>query len=47
VFRGFDAYRQVIEASDVVIVANAAKFHPMHPRAAVEAGKSRARRAYA
>src|SRR5687768_5472674 len=29
-FSGFEAYRGVIEASDVVIVANAAKFHPMH-----------------
>lgn len=38
-FAGFDAYRRVIEASDVVIVANAAKFHPMHLKAAVEAGK--------
>lgn len=38
-FQGFDAYRKVIESSDVVIVANAAKFHPMHLKAAVEAGK--------
>lgn len=38
-FKGFDAYRQVIEASDVVIIANAAKFHPMHAKAALEAGK--------
>jgi predicted dehydrogenase len=38
-FAGFEAYRGVIAASDVVIVANAAKFHPMHMRAAVEAGK--------
>ena len=38
-FAGFDAYRQVIAASDVVIIANAAKFHPMHLKAAIEAGK--------
>jgi myo-inositol 2-dehydrogenase / D-chiro-inositol 1-dehydrogenase len=29
----------VIAASDVVIIANAAKFHPMHLKAAIEAGK--------
>ena len=38
-FVGFDAYKHVIELSDVVIIANAAKFHPLHLRAAVEAGK--------
>ena len=38
-FTGFEAYRHVIESSDVVIIANAAKFHPMHLRAALEAGK--------
>jgi myo-inositol 2-dehydrogenase/D-chiro-inositol 1-dehydrogenase len=38
-FTGFDAYRQVIEAAQVVIIANAAKFHPMHLMAAVEAGR--------
>jgi myo-inositol 2-dehydrogenase / D-chiro-inositol 1-dehydrogenase len=38
-FHGFDAYKQVIECSDVVIVANAAKFHPLHLKAAIEAGK--------
>jgi len=38
-FTGFDAYKKVIESSDVVIIANAAKFHPMHLKAAVEAGK--------
>ncbi len=38
-FVGFDAYRHVIESVDVVIIANAAKFHPLHMRAAVEAGK--------
>ena len=38
-FTGFDGYRQVIEASDVVLIANAAKFHPMHSLAAVQAGR--------
>lgn len=38
-FAGFDAYRHVIESVDVVIIANAAKFHPFHMRAAIEAGK--------
>ncbi len=39
VFGGFDAYKHVIAASDVVIIANAAKFHPFHLKSAVEAGK--------
>jgi myo-inositol 2-dehydrogenase/D-chiro-inositol 1-dehydrogenase len=38
-FSGFDAYKHVIEASDVVIIANAAKFHPLHMMAAIQAGK--------
>jgi predicted dehydrogenase len=38
-FTGFDSYKKVIEASDVVLVANAAKFHPLHLKAAIEAGK--------
>ncbi len=38
-FTGFDGYRQVIEASDVVLIANAAKFHPFHAMAALQAGK--------
>ena len=38
-FRGFEAYQSVIEASDVVIIANAAKFHPLHLKTAIEAGK--------
>ncbi len=38
-FTGFDGYRYVIEASDVVLIANAAKFHPLHMMAAVQAGK--------
>jgi predicted dehydrogenase len=36
---GFDAYRHVIETSDVVIIANAAKFHPLHAKSAIEAGR--------
>ena len=38
-FVGLDAYRKVIEASDVVLIANAAKFHPVQVAAAIEAGK--------
>lgn len=38
-FTGFDGYKKVIEASDVVLIANAAKFHPLHTKAAIEAGK--------
>ena len=38
-FTGFDGYKQVIEASDVVLIANAAKFHPFHAMAALRAGK--------
>ncbi|MFM1941165.1 MAG: hypothetical protein RI897_147 [Verrucomicrobiota bacterium] len=38
-FKGFDAYRRVIELSDVVCIANAAKFHPLHSLRAIEAGK--------
>jgi len=38
-FAGFDAYRSVIAASDVVLIACAAKFHPMYLMAAVRAGK--------
>jgi predicted dehydrogenase len=38
-FTGFDAYKNVIAASDVVIIANAAKFHPLHLKAAVDAGR--------
>ncbi len=38
-FSGFDAYKKVIESSDVVVVANAAKFHPLHLKTAIEAGK--------
>jgi predicted dehydrogenase len=38
-FAGFDSYRKVIESSDVVLIANAAKFHPFHTMAAIRAGK--------
>src|SRR3990172_8061165 len=38
-FTGFDGYQKVIEASDVVLIANAAKFHPLHMMAAIQAGK--------
>lgn len=38
-FTGFDGYKKVIAASDVVLIANAAKFHPLHAKAAIEAGK--------
>ncbi len=38
-FGGFDGYKHVIESSDVVLIANAAKFHPLHAMAAIKAGK--------
>jgi predicted dehydrogenase len=38
-FDGLDGYKMVIEASDVVLIANAAKFHPLHTLAAIEAGR--------
>lgn len=38
-FTGFDGYKPVIAASDVVCIANAAKFHPFHAMAAIQAGK--------
>jgi myo-inositol 2-dehydrogenase / D-chiro-inositol 1-dehydrogenase len=38
-FTGFDSYKKVIELSDVVLIANAAKFHPLHALAAIQAGK--------
>jgi len=36
---GLDAYKRVIDAADVVLIANAAKFHPFHLRAAIDAGR--------
>ena len=38
-FTGFDGYKRVIEAADVVLIANAAKFHPLQTLAAIQAGK--------
>jgi predicted dehydrogenase len=38
-FVGFDGYKNVIAASDVVLIANGAKFHPFHAMAAIQAGK--------
>ncbi|MHC4433195.1 MAG: Gfo/Idh/MocA family protein [Planctomycetota bacterium] len=38
-FAGFDGYKPVIESSDVVVIANAAKFHPLHTMTALKAGK--------
>ncbi|HTF87491.1 MAG TPA: Gfo/Idh/MocA family oxidoreductase [Planctomycetota bacterium] len=38
-FVGFDAYKKVIEASDVVLLCTTPHFRPLHMRAAVEAGK--------
>jgi len=38
-FDGFDGYKRVIASADVVLIANAAKFHPLHMTAALEAGK--------
>ncbi len=38
-FTGFEGYKRVIESSDVVLIANAAKFHPMQMMAAVQAGR--------
>jgi predicted dehydrogenase len=38
-FSGFEAYKNVIDSADVVLIANAAKFHPLHMMAAIRAGK--------
>jgi len=38
-FTGFDGYKHVIESADLVLIANAAKFHPFHAMAAIQAGK--------
>ncbi len=38
-FIGFDGFKKVIESADVVLIANAAKFHPLHMKTAIEAGK--------
>jgi len=39
IFDGLDAYKHVIEASDVVLLATPPHFRPMHLKAAIEAGK--------
>lgn len=38
-FVGLDGYREVIERSDVVLIACAAKFHPLYLLAGIQAGK--------
>jgi predicted dehydrogenase len=38
-FWDFDGYKKVIDASDVVLIACASKFHPMYSEAALKAGK--------
>jgi predicted dehydrogenase len=38
-FVGFDAYKHVIEASDVVLLATTPHFRPMQLKAAIEAGR--------
>ena len=38
-FSGLDGYKGVIDAVDVVLIACAAKFHPMYLKAGIEAGK--------
>ncbi|TWU38436.1 Gfo/Idh/MocA family protein [Novipirellula artificiosorum] len=38
-FVGLDAYKKVIECVDVVLIACAAKFHPMYLKAGIDAGK--------
>jgi predicted dehydrogenase len=38
-FVGLDGYKAVIDSVDVVLIACAAKFHPMYLKAGIEAGK--------
>ena len=38
-YTGFDAYKQVIDKCDVVLLASTPHFRPEHMRASVEAGK--------
>jgi predicted dehydrogenase len=38
-FTGFDAYKKVIDACDVVLLTTTPHFRPMHMKAAIEAGK--------
>lgn len=38
-FAGMDAFKKVIDSVDVVLIACAAKFHPLYVKAGIEAGK--------
>jgi myo-inositol 2-dehydrogenase / D-chiro-inositol 1-dehydrogenase len=38
-FTGLDSYKHVIDSADVVLVALAAKYHPVYLKAGIEAGK--------
>ena len=38
-FDGWDAYKRVIEACDVVLLATPPHFRPVHLNAVIEAGK--------
>jgi len=38
-FSGLDGYKDVIESSDVVVIACSAKYHPVYLEAAIKAGK--------
>jgi myo-inositol 2-dehydrogenase/D-chiro-inositol 1-dehydrogenase len=38
-FSGLDGYQKVIDSVDIVLIACAAKFHPMYLKAGIEAGK--------
>jgi predicted dehydrogenase len=38
-YTGFDAYKKVIEQTDVVLLATPPQFRPLHLRAAIDAGK--------
>ncbi len=38
-FSGLEGYKQVIDCVDVVLIACAAKFHPMYVKAGIDAGK--------
>jgi predicted dehydrogenase len=38
-FAGLDGYKKVIDSVDMVLIACAAKFHPMYLKAGIEAGK--------
>ena len=39
IFAGLDAYKKVIDAADVVLLATPPHFRPMHLKAAIDAGK--------